>query len=120
MLIQTHLPVLVAGRKGPVGPSPYQPQPEDRGGVRIPQGRGSHLPGFSKPLPGCPGCEDPRPHPLHPSLTGVGGVEKGFLAFSSTGRNRKRVIESELLTPSGTFQHGKPTKQLGKQFRDFN
>ena len=38
----------------------------------------------------------------------------------STGRSRKRVIESALLTPSGTVQHGKLTEQLGKKFRGFN
>lgn len=108
------------GGRGPWTPAHTNHNQKVWGGARTPQGRGSHLPGFFTPLPGCPGCEDSHPHPRHPSLTGVGEVEKGFLASSSTGRNRKRVNESELLTPSGTFQHGKPTKQLGKQFRDFN
>lgn len=60
------------------------------------------------------GCEDPNPWPT-PSWSGWGRRAGDGLPgpFPSTGRNRKRVIESALLAPSGTFQHGKPTEQLG-------
>lgn len=75
-------------------------------------------PSLYQPWPGGLGL----PLPATPSQSGwprrsAEGVPS---AFSSTDPNRKKVPESALLSPSGTFQHGKPTEQLGKQFRDFN
>lgn len=61
------------------------------------------------------------PTPSHPIPVRLAKQEcRRSLSFSSTDQNRKKVTESALLAPSGTFQHGKPTEQLGKQFRDFN
>lgn len=118
ILTQMHLPVLGVREQGPRGPPACTNH-----GPKVWAGEAEAAPPQASPSPflDTRSCEDP---PLPPTPSQSGWLRRSGEGvpgpFSPTEQNRKKVTESALCAPSGTFQHGKPTEQLGKPLRDFN